>query len=231
MISGPCGRMSIGNTRRPQVGVVDPAAGDLRRQRRRRPGVHDVGVADEAAGLAALVVGVARADVSPTGRSAASSSAGTIGWSWSTSPSGAERVPQRDRHAEEALAADQPVAVEALDPVVVAVAHVVGEPVQLLAAQRGTPRAGPASRPPLRMYHWRLVTISSGRRAALVELHRVGDRPRVAVQLARRRSSSTIAAWACLTVSPASSLVGGSRPASVGQPRRVGGRRCGRRGR
>ena len=48
----------------------------------------------------------------------------------------ADRVPQRDRHAEEALAADQPVAVEALDPVVVAVAHVVGEPVQLLAAQQ-----------------------------------------------------------------------------------------------
>ena len=37
-----------------QVVVAAPATRDLRRQRRRRPGVHDVRVADEAAGLSAL---------------------------------------------------------------------------------------------------------------------------------------------------------------------------------
>ena len=34
-----------------------PTRGDLRGQRRRRPGVHDVGVADEAARLAPLIFG------------------------------------------------------------------------------------------------------------------------------------------------------------------------------
>ena len=56
MMSWACGRRSIGKVRGEQVGVVAPAGGDLRRQRRGGPGVHDVGVADEAAGLAALVV-------------------------------------------------------------------------------------------------------------------------------------------------------------------------------
>ena len=59
MISCACGRRSIGKTRCEQVVVALPAAGDLRGQRRGGPGVHDVRVADEAAGLAALVLGVA----------------------------------------------------------------------------------------------------------------------------------------------------------------------------
>ena len=54
MMSWACGRTSIGNTRCEQVGVVDPSAGDLRGERRGGPGVDHVGVADEAAGLAAL---------------------------------------------------------------------------------------------------------------------------------------------------------------------------------
>ena len=55
-----------------QVGVVLPPRGDLRRERRRRPRVHDVGVADEPAGRAALLGRVARAARRPADRSAAS---------------------------------------------------------------------------------------------------------------------------------------------------------------
>ena len=54
MMSCACGRRSIGNTRANRSVVLVPAAGDLRRERRRRPGVHDVLVAGEAAGLIAL---------------------------------------------------------------------------------------------------------------------------------------------------------------------------------
>ena len=47
---------------------------------------------------------------------------------------GVEGVPDRERDAEEALPRDQPVAVEAADPVVVAVLHVAGDPLDLGAA-------------------------------------------------------------------------------------------------
>jgi hypothetical protein len=58
MISWACGRTSIGYTR-PQIRVALPATGDLRAERTRGPGVHDVGVAHEAAGNSALVLGEA----------------------------------------------------------------------------------------------------------------------------------------------------------------------------
>ena len=107
----------------PQVVVGLPAAGDLRGQRRGRPGVHHVGVADEAARLAALVLGVALGR--PRGRVerqlllAGEQRVGVVGLAL-----GVERVPDRERDAEEPLARDQPVAVEPADPVVVAVLHV-----------------------------------------------------------------------------------------------------------
>jgi hypothetical protein len=44
---------------REQVGIVEPAARDLRRHRRGRPGVHDVGITGEAPRLVALVGGIA----------------------------------------------------------------------------------------------------------------------------------------------------------------------------
>ena len=47
-----------------------------------------------------------------------------------------EAVPQRDRHAEEPLPADQPIAVQPADPVLVAVVHVWRMPDQFLAAFR-----------------------------------------------------------------------------------------------
>ena len=51
-----------------------------------------------------------------------------------------EPVPHRERHPEEALTADEPVTVEPLDPVLVAVPHVLGHPVQFAATfqQLGT---------------------------------------------------------------------------------------------
>ena len=54
-----------------------------------------------------------------------------------------EGVPDRERHAEEPLPADQPVAVEALDPVGVAVLHVGRRPGDLVAALDQRARAGP----------------------------------------------------------------------------------------
>ena len=117
----------------PQVVVGLPAAGDLRRQRRGRPGVHHVGIADEAAGLAALVLGVAagseRRRVDRQVGLAGEERVVVVGLAL-----GVERVPDRERDAEEALARDEPVAVEAADPVVVAVLHVSREPLDLRAA-------------------------------------------------------------------------------------------------
>ena len=86
------------------------------RQRRGRPGVHHVGVADEAARLAALRPRRTRAGRRSTGRSAARASVGSdrvvvVGLAVVV-----EGVPDRERHAEEPLPADQPVAVEAARP-------------------------------------------------------------------------------------------------------------------
>ena len=54
-----------------------------------------------------------------------------------------EAVPDRDRHAEEPLARDEPVAGEAADPVLVAHAHEVGMPRHLACRGRGASRAAP----------------------------------------------------------------------------------------
>ena len=52
-----CLRAQIhGEDARPQILIAAPATGDLRAQRRRRPGIHDIRVADEATGLAALIL-------------------------------------------------------------------------------------------------------------------------------------------------------------------------------
>ena len=118
-----------------QVLVGQPAAGDLRAQRRRRPGVHHVGVAEEAAGLAALGLVVPGRGVG--GRVdrqlglARQQRVVVVGLALVV-----ERVPHRERDAEEALAGDQPVAVEAADPVVVAVPHVRRHPLDLRAARQ-----------------------------------------------------------------------------------------------
>ena len=119
--------------------VLIPESGDLRGQRRGRPGVEDVGVAGEAARLVALVG-------AETGRRVGRRVDREIGFV------GHERVvvhrlaglveaiPHRDRHTEESLARHEPVAVEPLDPVLVAMTHVVRMPDDVVASgdERGT---------------------------------------------------------------------------------------------
>ena len=81
-----------------------PAAHDLRRQRRRGPRIHDVGIADEAAGLPALVVAIPgrrvgrRIDRQP--RLARRDGVRIVDVS-----GGVERIPHRKRDTEEPLPA------------------------------------------------------------------------------------------------------------------------------
>ncbi len=111
-----------------------PARRDLRGQRGGRPRVHDVRVADEAAGLATLGL------VIPRGRLRGRVDRQLLlGRDDPLLPADlallVHAVPHGDRHAEEALPRDQPVAVEAADPVVVAGPHVGRVEVELAPAR------------------------------------------------------------------------------------------------
>jgi hypothetical protein len=118
--------------------------------------------------------------VGSIGRSASSGSSGLVEHRLAA---GVQAVPERERHAEEALPADQPVAVQPADPVLVPALHEARVPVELLAAgeqlvaQVGVPAAVAQVPLPARDDLERPV-------AALVELHRVGDRLRLAEQVA-----------------------------------------------
>ena len=111
-----------------------PPRRDLRREGRGRPGVHDVGVADESACHASLFGVVAGRDVGlgvdRQGLFRGEDRVVVVGLALCI-----ERVPDRERHPEEALSADQPVAVEPADPVGVAAAHERGVEVDLLATR------------------------------------------------------------------------------------------------
>ncbi len=221
MISGPCGRRSIGTCAAKRSGSSSQPHGDLRRHRRGGPGVHHVGVADEAAGLAPLLFGVARrrvgGRVDGRARLVGDERVVVVGLAVGT-----ERVPERERYAEEPLAADQPVPVESVDPVVEADLHVGRVPVELVGALEEAPAevlvAPTVADEPLaaRDDFERSV-------AALVELHRVGDgagSPTISPEAA---SSSTVARCACLTVRPAM-----GRHASLSGAPGGASRRCGR---
>ncbi len=165
-----------------QVGVVLPAAGDLRRQRRRRPRVHDVGVGDETARHAALLGDVALGHVAGRvdgKRVLARQQRGVV-----VGLTGVvQAVPEREGDAEEALPADQPVAVEAADPVLVARAHERRVPVELAAAlDQRLAQVGVAAA----VAHVPLAAGDDLERAValLVELHRVRDGLGLAEQLA-----------------------------------------------
>ena len=116
-----------------EVLVAQPARGQLGREGGSGPGVHDVELADETTGLAALVLGVA-------GRDVGGGVHGQLGLGRRQDrvvvdlAVGPDLVPQREGDAEEALARDQPVVVEAAHPVLVAHAHEVGVELQLAAA-------------------------------------------------------------------------------------------------
>ncbi len=121
-----------------QVVVAAPAAGDLGGQRRGGPGVHDVGVGHEAAGHAALLLGVAGGHVG--GRLDGQHVLGGQDRRVVDGlPGLVDRIPHRERHAEEALAGDEPVAGEPFDPVVVADPHVRRMPGQLAPALQQPP--------------------------------------------------------------------------------------------
>src|SRR6266540_4779511 len=115
-----------------QVVVLAPPSGDLGRERRGGPGVHHVRIAHEAAGHAALLRREALGHIArgihrqPVLRSE----------EWVVvvrlTPV-VERVPHRERDAEEPLAADAPVGVQPLHPGFVSRTHVLGVPVELAA--------------------------------------------------------------------------------------------------
>ncbi len=176
---------------REQVRIVEPAARYLRRHRRRGPCVHDVRVAGESAGLVALIGRVALGDVGRRidrqPRLVRQERVVVV-----DAAVGLHRVPHRERHAEEPLPADAPVAGKPVHPVLVPVPHVLGVPLQLAAAlQQFLPELHRLDEP--------LAAGDDLERAValLVELHRVRDR-----RAARRpgrpdsRSSSTICARA-----------------------------------
>ena len=92
-----------------------------------------------------------------------------------------ERVPDRERHAEEALAADAPVAGQAVAP----------SPRSARACTAGASAARARARSArsrcsiVRMNHWRLVMISTGRSPFSKNFTARVDRLRLADQLAR----------------------------------------------
>ena len=139
MMSWPCGRRSIGYVRSNRSSSRSQPHTICGRERRRGPGVEDVGIGDEAAGLSAL-------RLLESGRRLGrrvDREGGLVGEDRVVVVRLAvvvEPVPDRERDAEEALARDEPVAVEPFDPVGEPRLHVAGNPADLVAAgdQRGT---------------------------------------------------------------------------------------------
>ncbi len=116
-----------------QIRVVLPPAGDLGGERGGGPGVHHVGIADEPTGPAPLVLAVPFGGVrrGVDGQPVLGGEDRSVEFDL---PVGIDRVPDGEGNAEEALPADVPVAVQALDPGPVTMGHVGRVPTQLLAA-------------------------------------------------------------------------------------------------
>ena len=110
-----------------------PTGHDLRGERRGRPRIHNVRLRSEAARHIALVFAIAFRHI-----------VGRIDWQTILARydrmiviGGAifiHRIPQRERHAEEALTGDQPIAIQTVHPVFVTNAHEIGVEVQFAAA-------------------------------------------------------------------------------------------------
>src|SRR5205807_435798 len=117
-----------------QLGVLPRPRDDLRAERGRRPRVHHVGVADEAARPVALLLAVAVGDIrrwvdrklllTRSERGVEAHAAVLV-----------DRIPHGEGNAEEALAAYAPVAGKPVDPVLVAGAHVGGMPAEFAPAR------------------------------------------------------------------------------------------------
>ncbi len=178
MMSWACGRRSIGNVRENKSCVGFPRRHQLRRHRRGGPGIHDVGIARKAARLAALIGGVALGHVGGRidrqSRFRRHDHIRVV-----DSAVGANRVPHRDRHAEETLAADAPVAVEALDPVLITGPHVFRMPADFLPTLDEVVAMVDGPDEPLAAGDDLERAI-----ALLVKFHRVRDRLRLALQVA-----------------------------------------------
>ena len=179
MMSWACGRRSIGNVRANRSGLSGQPQTICGRQRRGGPGVHDVGITDEAAGHAALLGTIPvghvgrRIDRQPVGR-------GLQHLVVLNRAVVRDRIPQRKRHAEKSLPADAPVAVQTIGPVFEARLHVGRMPLQLARPRQQR----------LTLIHGLDEPLAAGddleRPVALLEeLHRMRDRPRLADQLSR----------------------------------------------
>ena len=180
---GPLGAQVHGERTGEAVGVVLPAAGDLRGERRGGPRVHDVGIADEAARNAPLIGGEAGRDVARR----VDGKRRLVGHDRVVPVDGAVRsdpVPEWERHPEEALPADEPVTVETTDPVVVAGLHEARVPVQL-GAPREQLLAEIGVAPAVAQVPLAARDDLEGAVPLLEELHRMGDGPGFAGELAR----------------------------------------------
>src|SRR5581483_9065507 len=157
-------------------GIEEPARADLRRERAGEPGVEDVLLADEAARAPALRLVEAGRRVG--GRiDGERVRVGDDRTRVVRAPARVERIPDRDRHAEVALAAHAPVDVQVLGPVAVAEPHEVGVPADLVALREERLLLLEEADEPLprRDELERAV-------ALLVELDRVLDRHRLAAE-------------------------------------------------
>ena len=179
MMSWLCGRRSIGKTRANRIRIAKPVSSNLRRERRCGPRIHDVGIAGEAIRLVPLTGGIAVRRVGGgidrqlrflgQDRVARNRPGRRRRWGYHTG----NGTPKKS------LPADAPVTGETVDPVLVAVPHVFGMPLQLRAArQQFLPELHRLDEP-LPAGHDLEGTI-----ALLVELHRMRDRPRFPEQIA-----------------------------------------------
>ena len=179
MISWAWGRRSMGKTRANRSGSSSHPPAIC--------GVSDEvaqvsitsGSPDESARLPALG-SVYPSGTSVEGSTGSRSSSAKIGRSKSDLAGLVDRVPDREGHAEEPLAADVPVGVEPLHPGPVAVGHVGRVPAQLLAPGQQPVAQGQGPDEPLAG-----GDDLEGPVALLVELDRVGDRAGLADQVAR----------------------------------------------
>ena len=168
------------------VGIAAPPRDDLRRERGGRPGVHHVGIADEAARLAALLL----AEPARRRRQWIERQVGRFGEDRALIVDravAANRIPDRERHAGEALPTHAPVLIQALDPVLVPRAHVGGVPLDPAALLEQLVLDVEDAHEPLACRHELERAIP-----LLVELDRVLDRSRLAYQrcvAARRRAA------------------------------------------